>query len=145
MEIYSIGFTRRSAESFFEALKKAGIDVLMDVRLHNTSQLSGFAKRDDLAYFLRNLVNTDYVHERILAPSEELLLAYRRRHVSWDEFEIMFRSLMEERRIEGVLNRSLFNRKVCMLCSEFEPTRCHRRLVLDYLSNKWGGVEAIHL
>jgi uncharacterized protein (DUF488 family) len=145
LEIYSIGFTRRSAESFFEALRRAGIRVLMDVRLRNTSQLSGFAKRDDLAYFLRHLVNTDYVQEPSLAPTEELLRAYRSRQVSWDEFEVMFRSLMEERRIEEMFNRSLFDRRVCLLCSEFEPTRCHRRLVLDYLNDRWGGVEAIHL
>lgn len=49
MEIYSIGFTQKSAAQFFGTLKTAGIRRLMDVRLNNSSQLSGFAKNTDLS------------------------------------------------------------------------------------------------
>lgn len=145
MEIYSIGFTKRSAESFFEALREAEIEVLMDVRLRNESQLAGFTKKDDLAYFLRRLLHADYVHEQRLAPTEELLSAYRKRQIKWDEYETRFRSLIEERRIEKVLEKRIFERRTCLLCSEFTATHCHRRLVIEYLAEKWGNVKAVHL
>jgi len=145
MKIYTIGFTKRPAEEFFESLNAIGIGRLVDVRLNNTSQLAGFAKRADLAYFLRVIVGAEYIHEPLLAPTKQLLKAYRDGDVNWNDYEFAFLNLMSERRIEIEVSRDLFNVPTVLLCSEPTPDRCHRRLVVDYLDQTWGNVRAVHL
>ena len=63
VNVYTIGFTQTTAEGFFNRLIKAKIQRVIDVRLNNTSQLSGFAKVKDLTFFLRQLAEIDYLHE----------------------------------------------------------------------------------
>jgi len=145
VEICTIGFTRKSAAEFFELLRSAGIARLIDVRLHNVSQLAGFSKRDDLAYFLREICRAEYVHEPLLAPTEELLAAYRGREIRWDEYERRFNALIVERAIERTVPREYFAVPAVLLCSEAAPERCHRRLVAEYLAEKWGDVTIRHL
>lgn len=145
MEIYTIGFTRKSAAQFFGALRKAGAEQLVDVRLNNVSQLAGFTKRDDLKFFLNELSGADYLYEPILAPTQALLDNYKKHHLPWDEYEEEFLQLMADRRIEDKLDPSLFERRTVLLCSEPMAERCHRRLVVEYLDKAWGGVRAVHL
>ena len=145
MEIYSCGFTQKSARQFFESLRQAGIRRLIDVRLKNVSQLAGFAKKDDLAYFLREICQAEYLHEPLLAPTEEMFDEYKKRKGSWLEYQERFLSLMAERRVEERIDRRLFEIPTVLLCSEATPEHCHRRLVLDYLGKKWGDVTPIHL
>jgi uncharacterized protein (DUF488 family) len=144
IKIYTIGFTETSAEEFFDKLIKAGVRKIVDVRLNNTSQLAGFAKKDDLKYFLRAIGNIDYIHMSVLAPSEEMLAEYKKKKGDWAIYEKKFLPLMEERRIENVVSPDELNR-TCLLCSEHLPKRCHRRLVAEYLKDKWGNVEIEHL
>ena len=145
MEVYTIGFTRRSAAAFFGALRESGIRRLLDVRLNNTSQLAGFSKRDDLAYFLRELCGAEYVHEPLLAPTQELLDGYRKARGSWDAYAEDFLALLAERGVERTLDRSLLAGPTVLLCSEPTADRCHRRLVLEYLAARWGDVTPVHL
>lgn len=145
MEIATIGFTQKSAEDFFERLKRADIKRLVDVRLNNVSQLAGFAKRDDLRYFLKTICGADYVHEPLLAPTQEMLDEYKKSGGSWADYEKSFLALMKERRIESVISRSLFDVPSVLLCSEDKPMRCHRRLVLEYLEPHWGPIRVRHL
>jgi uncharacterized protein (DUF488 family) len=145
VEIYTIGFTKKSADQFFGLLKQAGVRRLLDVRLNNSSQLAGFAKRDDLAYFLRELVGADYRHEPLLAPTQEMLDDYKKRRGSWADYERRFLDLMAEREVERQLDPSLFGEPTVLLCSEATPEHCHRRLVVDYLDSRWGDVHAVHL
>jgi uncharacterized protein (DUF488 family) len=146
VEVYTIGFTRRSAAAFFGALREAGIRRLVDVRLHNSSQLAGFAKRDDLAYFLGELCGAEYRHEPLLAPAEEQFDAYKRRgDLEWDAFARAYLALLAERRVEDRLSPDLFAIPTVLLCSEPTAERCHRRLALDYLASHWGNVRAVHL
>lgn len=145
MEICSIGFTKRNAESFFEALRAADVKQLIDVRLNNTSQLAGFTKRDDLSYFLKSVLGASYVHEPLLAPTQAMLDEYKKNKGSWENYELEFRKLMEGREIERVLTPDRFTPRSALLCSELTPDRCHRRLVIEYLAEKWGNVVAVHL
>jgi uncharacterized protein (DUF488 family) len=145
MKIYSIGFTQRTAEEFFGALSAAGVRRLLDVRLNNTSQLAAFAKRDDLRFFLRELCGADYEHEPLLAPTQEMLDAYKKRKGAWSEYEREFLGLMRERRIEERVSREAFAVPTALLCSEFTAENCHRRLVMEYLAEAWGDVEIRHL
>ncbi len=146
MEICTIGFTQHTAESFFGLLRAEGIRRLIDVRLNNTGQLSGFAKRDDLRYFLDHLCSAEYVHEpNLLAPTGELLKGYRNKELSWDDYAERFVDLMAERRIENELSPDLFGRRTALLCSEHTADRCHRRLVVEYLGDHWDDVVAVHL
>lgn len=146
MEVHTIGFTKKTAEEFFGALRDAGIRRLIDVRLNNVSQLAAFAKRDDLAYFLRELCDAEYVHEPLLAPDAELLKAYRSGEVEWSDYERRFEQLMKERDIVTALDwDALLDRPVVLLCSEPTPEQCHRRLVLDHLRSRGVDIEPIHL
>jgi uncharacterized protein (DUF488 family) len=144
MKIFTIGFTKKSAEKFFTALGRAGVETLVDVRLNNVSQLAGFAKKADLAYFVQEICDIQYIHLPLLAPTQELLTAYKARKGDWSVYERAFLKLMEERRIESAIDRATLDRG-CLLCSEDRPDRCHRRLVAEYLAEKWGEVEIVHL
>ncbi len=144
MRVYTIGFTKKSAETFFELLRDSGAKRLIDIRLNNVSQLAGFAKRDDLAYFLRRICRMEYAHMPDLAPTQELLDAYRNKGLDWQEYEKQFLTLMSDRRIEKMpIKRLIAN--ACLLCSEDTADHCHRRLVAEYLQEHWGDIEIIHL
>lgn len=138
MEIFTIGFTKTTAEDFFGRLRSNRIERVLDVRLNNRSQLAGFAKRDDLAFFLRELIGASYEHAPLLAPTEEILQAYKRKGaMPWSEYEDRFLALMRERRIESKLDRASLEQRTVLLCSEDTPDRCHRRLVAEYLAECW--------
>jgi uncharacterized protein (DUF488 family) len=145
MEIYSIGFTQKSASQFFGTLKAHGIERLLDVRLNNTSQLAAFAKQADLAYFLHEICGAIYEHEPLLAPTQEILNAYKKQKGDWDSYEEAFLALMRARNIESAIDQTSFAKKTVLLCSEPTPEHCHRRLVLEYLQHRWQGVEIHHL
>ncbi|MGF1641206.1 MAG: DUF488 family protein [Rhodospirillales bacterium] len=136
--VSTIGFTQTTAEGFFERLLKARVGKVIDVRLHNTSQLAGFAKADDLAYFLRKIGGIQYLHQPLLAPTDAILKAYKKEKGDWESYERQFVSLMAERRIEDRLQPESLD-GACLLCSEAKPHHCHRRLVCDYLNERWGG------
>lgn len=144
MRIFTIGFTKTSAESFFGRLQKAGVKRLVDVRLNNVSQLAGFAKRDDLRYFLRAIANIEYVHEPLLAPTQELLDGYKKEGGGWADYERRFLDLMASRRIEATASKVIQD-GACLLCSEDKPQHCHRRLVVEYLRDRWGDLIVSHL
>ncbi len=118
---------------------------VVDVRLHNTSQLASFAKADDLAYFLRKVGGIQYVHQPLLAPTDPMLKAYKKEKGDWRAYEERFLALMSERRIENRFPPDMFD-GACLLCSEATPHHCHRRLVCDYLNGKWeDALEVRHL
>ena len=144
IRVFTIGFASKTAEQFFSRLKQPGLIRLIDVRLHNISQLSGFTKKNDLKYFARSICDLDYVHLLELAPTQELLDAYRKKGDDWEGYEKTFRSLVATRRIEDTIDKKLI-RGGCLLCSEASPERCHRRLVAEYLRDKWGNVQIVHL
>lgn len=133
MNVYTIGFTQKKAEKFFGLIKSTGILTLIDVRLNNISQLAGFAKRDDLKFFLRELCDAEYVHAPDLAPTKEILNAYKKGNMSWEKYEEKFLDLMSRRNIEKHVKSELLDNG-CLLCSEHKPHLCHRRLVVEYLN-----------
>ena len=144
MKIFTIGFTKKSAETFFTRLKSAGVKRLVDVRLNNVSQLSGFAKKDDLRFFTKSICNIEYVHALDLAPTADILDAYKKQKGDWSVYERQFLDLMGKRRIEETTPREMLDGG-CLLCSEEKPRYCHRRLVAEYLKEKWGDVDIEHI
>ena len=144
MKLSTIGFTKKSARRFFDLLRASGARRVVDVRLNNASQLAGFAKKDDLAWFLGEIGGIGYVHLPDLAPTKELLGDYRKGRIDWNAYEARFLDLMRRRRIEETLSREVLD-EGCLLCSEDQPHHCHRRLVAEYLREHWGGVEIEHL
>jgi uncharacterized protein (DUF488 family) len=146
VEIFTIGFTRTTAEDFFGRLKANRIERLLDVRLNNRSQLAGFAKRDDLAYFLRELAGARYEHASLLAPTQDILDGFKKKgKMTWEEYETRFLALLRDREVESRLRPQEFSERTVLLCSEATPEHCHRRLVAEYLGEHWGGVEIVHL
>lgn len=144
MNIYTIGFTKKSAEKFFGLLRTSGAMTLIDVRLNNVSQLAGFAKRDDLKFFLDKLCGMTYTHRPDLAPTQPMLDDYKKRVIDWETYEKRFLELMENRSIEDAGLRDLVDNAV-LLCSEDKPHQCHRRLVAEHLAERWGSVTIEHL
>ena len=144
MKLFTIGFTKTTAEDFFARLKVAGVRRVVDIRLNNTSQLAGFAKADDLKFFLRAIANIDYIHTPVLAPTQDILDAFKKSKGKWEDYEVAFTRLMDERCIEQAVQKDLFDGG-CLLCSEDTPEHCHRRLVAERLRERWGNVEIIHL
>lgn len=145
VEIFTIGFTKKSARDFFEKLRAAGVRRVVDVRLNNTSQLAGFSKLGDLEYFLGQVLHAGYVHLPILAPTQEMLDAYKKNGGDWETYARDFVALMASREIERNVPREVVDGG-CLLCSEEKPHHCHRRLVAEYLQGKWGeGVRVEHL
>jgi uncharacterized protein (DUF488 family) len=144
IQLYTIGFTQKTAREFFTLLLEAGVRRVVDVRLNNVSQLAGFTKRADLEYFLRAIGGISYVHLPELAPTQEIMDAVKKHRGDWAVYEERFLALMAERRIEEQVTPATLDGG-CLLCSEPTPEHCHRRLVAEYLGAKWGNITVQHL
>lgn len=146
MDLYTIGFTRRSAEEFFEALRAARVERVLDIRLQNTSQLAGFTKKEDLPYFLDRLIGAEYSHEPLLAPDEESFRAYRSGEIDWPHFRSQYRAALRRRKASTAIDwPGLLRKRTVLLCSEPEPDRCHRSILVDHLRRTGHEIEATHL
>ncbi|HUS36314.1 MAG TPA: DUF488 domain-containing protein [Verrucomicrobiae bacterium] len=144
LPVYTIGFTKKNAAQFFEKLRASGVKRVVDVRLNNSSQLAGFSKRDDLKYFLDKILGIEYVEEPLLAPTQPLLDAYKKNSGDWAVYERAFLNLMAERKIEDKIDPATIAGG-CLLCSEDKPHQCHRRLVAEYLNQRWGNLQINHI
>lgn len=144
IKIFTIGFTGKSASQFFNLLKTNEVETIIDTRINNTSQLSGFAKGNDLKFFAKELGGINYFHKIELAPTKDLLSSYRNKDISWSEYEIEYLNLLDIRKIRNKINlESLHNN--CLLCSEHTPEKCHRRLLAEYLKQTNREIDIVHL
>ncbi|MFI3242379.1 MAG: DUF488 domain-containing protein [Alphaproteobacteria bacterium] len=139
-KIYTIGFTQKTAEEFFAILKNSSVKKLIDIRLWPDTQLSGFAKKRDLPFFLKSLCNIGYQHAKSLAPTEEILKNYKDKIINWQEYEIQYLELLKDKNFDISLLDG-----VCFMCAEPTPEQCHRRLLAEYIQSKFENVEVIHL
>jgi uncharacterized protein (DUF488 family) len=144
LKLFTIGFTKKSARRFFELLRSSGARRIVDVRLNNISQLAGYAKKDDLAYFAKEVCGMDYLHLPALAPTQEMLDRYKKDGGDWQDYERQFLDLMRQRGIEETISKEAVA-DGCLLCSEDQPHHCHRRLVAEHLKDRWGDVDIVHL
>jgi uncharacterized protein (DUF488 family) len=145
MKTFTIGFTQKTAQHFFSLIKKNNINRIIDVRLNITSQLSGFAKKEDLKYFLTEICQTDYIHIPDLTPTKQILDSYKNKAMTWNSYADKFTDLMIQRHIERNIDKNIFDNG-CLLCSEHEPHQCHRRLVIEYLNTQWNEeIKVTHL
>ena len=143
--LYTIGHKKKPLRVFIDQLRSNGIDVVVDIRLRNTSHLLGYTKRDDLAFLLQEGFGIAYEHHPELAPTAEILLAYRENH-DWQAYEAQFRPLLIERAVADI-GRSILARchVPCLLCAEPTPEHCHRRLVAEHWAEHIRGLKVIHL
>lgn len=144
IKLFTIGFTQKTAQQFFETLVQAGVQRVIDTRLNNVSQLAGFAKRADLEYFLQKIGGIQYIHCLDLAPTQDMLDNYKKKKGDWATYEHQFLQLIRDRQIETRVSPELMD-GACLLCSEPKPHHCHRRLVAEYLHQQWGTLEIHHL
>lgn len=142
--ICTIGFSKKSLQQFVELLKTSNVTRLVDTRLNNTSQLSGFAKKQDLRYVMK-LVGISYVHDISLAPTEDILSAYKKKQLDWYEYENRYIELLRKRKIENNISEIIQDETTCFLCSEEKPHHCHRRLLAEYIQENKAGIKIIHL
>lgn len=139
MKLFTIGFTKKAASEFFAILKKNQITQVVDIRLNNVSQLAGFSKGEDLRYFLYEICNIGYVHDIDLAPNKEILNDYKNKQITWNQYEALFISLLDQRNVKDKLGKKFNNNfnGVCLLCSEATADKCHRRLVAEYIKKSY--------
>jgi uncharacterized protein (DUF488 family) len=144
VKLYTIGYTQKPLRRAIHLLRDAEVDAVIDVRLRNSSQLAGWAKRDDLAFILETF-GIGYQHQTNVAPSDELLDTYRRDH-DWDRYVEGYHALLEARGVldefEAVLGQY---QRPCLLCSEAKADRCHRRLLAELLGARLPDLSVVHL
>ena len=145
IKLYTIGFTNKSAERFFELLEHNQIVKIIDTRINNVSQLSGFAKAKDLEFFARRLSGINYEHKPDFAPTKELLDAYRNKRISWIDYSKEYIRLLEERNVGIYPSQIEQLHNSCLLCSEHSPEQCHRKLLAEFLKQKYPEIQIIHL
>lgn len=139
MRLYTIGYSKKSAREFFQILQDNGVKQVVDIRRHNTNQLAGFTKQDDLAWFLDTIAGIGYTHELALAPSEELMHAYRKEGLPFEEFAQKLRAEFDTREMPSLGRASV------LLCSEASPDTCHRLVAANYLAERDPDIEVVHL
>ena len=144
IKLFTIGFTKKTAQQFFDLLKKNKVEKIVDTRISNTSQLAGFAKGNDLNYFLKEIINVGYEHDVDLAPTMDMMRKYRKKELSWEEYEMEYLNLIDRRKINKKINIEELHQH-CLLCSEHGPEKCHRRLLAEYFAHINNDVEIIHL
>ena len=137
--LYTIGYTEKSAQQFFNLLKVSTANKLIDIRLHNTSQLAGFTKKADLIFFLKTILNWEYLEAAILAPTKDILADYKHKKITWNEYEIQYLNLLHKRRADKYIKKDMLKNSV-LLCSEHLPDFCHRRLAAEYLNTEFGNI-----
>ena len=143
MRLFTIGFTKKSAEVFFTKLTENKVRRSIDIRLNNKSQLAGFTRSDDLAYFLK-IHKIEYVHKPEFTPAKDLLTNYRKKKITWEEYEKKYLWILAERDIVKQIDYSIFE-DACLLCSESTADQCHRRLLAEYLKKNNPDIEITHL
>jgi uncharacterized protein (DUF488 family) len=144
INLFTIGFTKKNARTFFSLLKQAGVKRVIDIRLNNASQLAGFTKKEDLRYFLKAIADIDYIYRPELAPTKEILNDYKKKKITWADYERLFKELLNRRKPETLVTLSEID-KACLLCSEPKADQCHRRLVAEYFRGKIPGLNIQHL
>jgi uncharacterized protein (DUF488 family) len=144
IKVYTIGFTNKSAQSFFDLILKHEIQTMVDTRLNNRSQLAGFAKGQDLPFFLERICHCTYEHNLDFAPSRELLEAYRKKQITWTQYAERYNTLLRERAVEKRIKWHQLHQS-CFLCSEHSPEKCHRRLLVEYLQAINPDIQIVHL
>lgn len=148
IKIYTIGFTQKNAECFFNLLKNNHITMLVDIRLNNVSQLAGYTKKDDLKFFLKEILNIRYIHSVQLSPTKQILDNYKHKKITWQQYKMKYIQLLKDRKIKELFPQlvDLSKETICLLCSEVEPTFCHRRLLAEYLQEYLdNNIKIVHL
>jgi uncharacterized protein (DUF488 family) len=142
LNLFTIGFTQKSAERFFGLLATNSVKKLIDTRLNNTGQLAGFSKRDDLKYFCSTILSTEYIHWHESAPEETMLSAYKNKKITWTDYAAEYLAMLERRKVESSMSL-VASGDACLLCSEAKPHHCHRSILADYLNRKSGGTMTV--
>jgi uncharacterized protein (DUF488 family) len=143
----TIGFAKKSLRKFIGLLQDAGVTKVIDIRLHNTSQLAGYAKRDDLEFILETF-GIAYEHVPELAPTEELMKSYKKGSTDWETYTVALKELLNQRdaaRLWLPPSRVFDDGVNCLLCAEDSPKRCHRRLVAEHFAALFPDIEVRHL
>lgn len=146
VDLFTVGFTKLSAKKFFTTLSNNDIELLIDIRLNNTSQLAGFSKGDDLEYFLNEICKIKYTHDTIFAPSAEILDDYKKNRINWFEYENRYIELMKQRKaVKHFIEKYSKFSRICLLCSEPIADKCHRRLLAEEIMKSNPSVDINHL
>ncbi len=144
-KLCTIGFSQKSLRHFVQLLQAAGVNKLIDTRLYNTSQLAGFAKKDDLQ-FVCETFGIKYEHVVDLAPTDDILKRYKKVDKDWAAYERDFTNLLVQRNVIKLCATAVFDPGVnCLLCAEHKPQHCHRRLVAEHLQRAYPDIEIQHL
>jgi len=144
IKLFTIGYTKKSAQQFFELLKKNQIKRVVDIRLNNKGVFAGFSKMGDIQYFCKILINADYIYKPEFAPTKDMLKRYRKKEITWEDYEKEYDDLIEKRNIKESLKINEYDYN-CFLCSEHLPDKCHRKLLAEYFLKLNSNIEISHI
>ena len=145
MHLYTIGYSEKTAQEFFELLKLNHIDCLVDIRIYPDHEGAMYASKRDLPYLLKELAGCDYTYMGSLAPTPKLLEDVHKDN-DHDKYARGFAKIMAEGKIPHSLDREFFEKQTCcLLCFEATAEFCHRRLVAEQMQKYLEGMEIIHL
>jgi uncharacterized protein (DUF488 family) len=144
--LYTIGFTQKSAKIFFGLLNSNPIDIVLDIRLNNTSQLAAFSKYPDIEFFLKEICDITYKHDVLFAPTDDILVAFKKKQITWDEYVAAFEKIKKDRKLkEHIVKNYMFENNICLLCSEQTPNQCHRSLVANMFTDLNSDIDVVNL
>ncbi|MCL2684070.1 MAG: DUF488 domain-containing protein [Synergistaceae bacterium] len=136
--IFTMGFTQKKARQFFDLIQSNGIELMIDIRLNNISQLAGFTKGDDLEYFLDVICGCRYEYRPDFAPTKEIMEGYKGGTLGWEAYESQYSSLIKERNAtRDFAERYGGYEKICLMCSEAKADHCHRRILAGMISGEF--------
>jgi uncharacterized protein (DUF488 family) len=136
--LFTIGYEQATSDAVLGELKRAGIELLVDVRAIASSRRPGFSKRQLAAGLAGHGIQ--YLHLRGLGTPSEGRLAARSGRLD-DLFRIYETHLATPQAREelDVLASSIRSaQRVCVLCYERDPAHCHRRRVAEVMHERIG-------
>ena len=141
MKIFTIGYEGTTVPDFVDALKKAGVERVIDVRALPLSRRPGFSKTP-----LRNALaeaEIEYIHLKALGtPSEGRTAARAGRYADLERIYAGQLQLPEAIAQSAQMLELAREAPSALLCMEREPAHCHRTLLLDAVAKE---AEVVHL
>ncbi len=133
----TIGYERATQDQLIERLKRAGVEVLLDVRAVAASRRAGFSKRV-LAASLE-AAGIDYLHLRQLGTPKPGRDAARHGRVG--EMHAIYEAHLKEPAAQLELAKACAiaaERKAALLCYEADVRCCHREIVAEGIRDALG-------
>ena len=124
--LFTIGYQQAKPDAVLGELKRAKIDLLVDIRAVAASRRPGFSKRQ-LAAFL-DQAGIAYIHLQKLGTPAQGRQAARAGDLDtlWRIYDKHIKTPEAQAALGELLALIKSGKRVCLLCYERDPNECHR-------------------